>query len=424
MNVLLSTAAAALLIGQPDAARIQRRHHQSGMRAEADVVENSTALVAAQSTSGYGCKVETDPEKCAREALRCTKKCQHCKWGFCAPAIPCVPPQKIDGCNIDCTVSAGCTFKVRAKMVGSIDTTNFMKANVSFQHKDFDVTDGEKVIRDLLSGGTQKAILNGLISRMVGDVEGTVQEQLGKWKEDLKSMLIEKLGSDEVFGSYGFLHGFIGNSTELVEALVPWATLNTTTDDENLTGIMELPEARAFAEKRFSHTMTNLPWYYHILPGLAVGGLVALKFPRWGLAVAIVLAGLTLYYSETISDAVGPQLMGHTNITIKAKFPDDAKEAGAPDELAFHTWFEGTSMFVAFDPLSTSLIDQIITNVAMKGVDRPNDIPIKIVGAGIHLWAKGHHIEVQDGSYGDVEAELDLSCFPNCPGKCGGIIRC
>jgi len=438
----LSLQASALRKGSPQ----QATNHEFEERRAALLQQVAMSASDDGATNEYGCKFEvTNPKRCAEEtAKKCTKMCKAPvkPWLPKLPDYPCMPPQLKSGCKVNCDSVAACKVRLRASLTGEVNTETYDKISIGFALQDYKVTHGHQLIKDFLQNASHKAILSNLISDILVDARGKVQERLDTWKEDFKGLLVEKLGNDKTFGDYSFLHGFVGNSTELVEALVPLSSFSTSTMENNeavvgegdeekdsriVQAVMEMPEARTYAELRFSHTMRNMNPLVRMAPGLALGALVAIKFPRVGVGLGAATGGLLWYFTELIADSLGPKIMGHSEVTIKAKLPEDAQQLGAPERLNIKTWFAGTSMYASLQALPIAMVQSVLRNLALEATRDPQSVkgmPVKVVDANFNLQADNHHIQVAPGSYGDVEATIDLSCVPNCPGPCGGIIRC
>lgn len=408
-----------------------------GQQPASQALVQQVALAASDelASSGFGedCKFEViDPRKCAEETARkCTK---YCRAPLGLPDYPCgLKP----GCSVNCPSIAECKVRLRASLTGDVNTETYDSIRVDFALQDYQVVRGHQLIKDFLQNTSHKAILTNLISDVLVDARGTVQQRLDVWKKDFKGLLVEKLGNDETFGDYSFLHGFVGNSTELVEALVPLSSMSfdtlriANTDGEEqepmVRSMLELPEARTYAELRFTHTLKHMNPFVRMAPGLLAGALVATKFPRIGLALGAISGGLLWYFTEALADSVGPRILGHSDVKFKAKLPEDAQKLGAPEQLEISAWFAGTSMYAAMQALPLNMVQSVLRNLALEATadpERIKNMPVKVVEANFKLSAERHHLAVAAGSYSDIEATIDLACMPNCPGPCGGFIRC
>jgi len=407
----------------------------SGAAVEAEGRLASQALVQQLASSGFGedCKIEViDPQRCAEEtAKKCTKMCK-----APSPWLPDYPCGLKPGCSVNCRTVAECKVRLRASLTGDVNTETYDSIRVDFALQDYQVVRGHQLIKDFLQNTTHKAILTNLIKDILVDARGTVQQRLDVWKKDFKGLLIEKLGKDETFGDYKFLHGFVGNSTELVEALVPLSSMSFDTlqlanadgDQEPMVrSMLEMPEARTYAELRFTHTLAHMNPLVRMAPGFLLGALTAIKFPRTGLALGAVSGGLLWYFTEALADSLGPRILGHSDVKFKAKLPEDAQKLGAPEQLEISAWFAGTSMYAAMQSLPLNMVQAVLRNLALEATadpERIKNMPVKVVEANFKLHAERHHLAVAAGSYSDIEATIDLSCMPNCPGPCGGFIRC
>jgi len=405
--------------------RMVKRREEQLQQKDVQVAANPGVESLIPDLSGGDCKFEVkDPRRCAEETARkCAKMCR--VFGV---DVPCIPLALKPGCTVNCESVAECKVRLRASLNGSVETATFQDLAVGFALEDYRVLQGHQLIKDFLQNATHKAILSNLIADQLIDARKLVQEKLDEWKDGFKDMLVEKLGKDEVFGDYAFLHGFVGNSTELVEALVPLSSFETSSGDgTQLSAQMEMPQAKTYAELRFSHTLENMSPLYRMAPALAIGALTAIKFPRLGLGIAALGSGLIIGLTKILADSIGPELLGHTKVNVKAKLPEDAQGLGAPESLGIRTWFNGTSMFATVEAVPMAMVQTMLKNLALDATadpDKVGKIPVKVVDAHFDLQAEGHQITVQGSSYADVEATIDLGCMPNCPGPCGGIIRC
>merc|ERR1719330_1599212 len=99
-------------------------------------------------------------------------------------------------------------------------------------------------------------------------------------------LLIVELGRDEIFGDFTIVQEFLGNSTALVERLVPTAGFEaftrsqdtTSYDDDSFECALEIPHAATWAQTRFCFTISQAHYYWlRLIPFAMIAALTALK---------------------------------------------------------------------------------------------------------------------------------------------------
>jgi len=267
----------------------------------------------------------------------------------------------------------------------------------------------------------KNSALNVIIAKVVDDAESKMQVRLHEFKGDFVEMIVDVLENKTT----GLLRGFIGNATELVEALVPASNLRYDTDlNDDVTTVFEMPEAQTYVNRNVAAASNDIPWWWLVLPGVVLGALIALRWPRIGLAVAIVVPILTVIFSEEIAFEFASQATEHGNVSFTLKLPENVTDLGGPEELKIQAYFYEKALRLVFAPIPMATLNTMITNLAMQAADEPKGIPIRLVALDLKMRAEGHLVEIRELSNGHVDAEADLSCFPKCEGSCGGIIKC
>merc|ERR1740121_3347675 len=151
--------------------------------------------------------------------------------------------------------------------------------------------------------------------------------------------------------------------------------------------------------------------------------MIAYWFPK----PAMVLAGVGLVLAvpsvtHRACTAVAPSIVGHQAYTVVAPMPQEIQDMGAPARLTMHTHFEEADLWADVEELPMDTVQTLLRQLAIQATENSGSLPIRVVDAHFVLSADGHRITLEHGSWGDVDAVIDASCAPNCPGC--GIIAC
>lgn len=391
---------------------------------------NTAGLAAA---NNYGCTGMniSDGVRCGQEML---EDALRCGWR------PCVifgqPTHCPNVClvNLTCEVAAICRFKARVEFTGMAEHETFRDFGIDFGYVGHHITHGEQVIRTFLNTATNNVIVRGILNDVIATQQRVVQEKIDEGKEKIMELLTVELGRDDIWGDYGVVQEFLGNSSELVERLVPTAGFEAFThteadspiEGESLTSALKIPEAATWAQARFCFTVSQGQYYWvRILPFAILAALTAIKFPRVALVIAV--AGVALSTTDFMAqgcDALAPNVIGNTNTSFAIPIPQEGIEFGAPAMLGFRTSFHDATLRVDVEPVSMATIQTMLDNLIDLAIDllAELNLPARPAGYWFNLQANEHTFEIAEGTYADVEMDLDFRCFPNCPGC--KIINC
>lgn len=321
---------------------------------------------------------------------------------------------------------ANYTFRVRVQMIGFVTTDSFDTVDAGFDYVDHVITQSaDGFVGGVLYYISEFDVVKNLLRDMVREQSDLVKAELNSYKGMAKETVAALMDDREMLGwYYHFFTPYLGDKNDLVETLLPNASMVINSENGSVVPVIEIPLAKTEAVSRVC-TMPSEPIYlfYKLIPWIVIAGLLTFyEYPR--AAFGFLVAGIVLntVFAGVVCNTVAPLYIGDYDFDKTVEVPDEMRNLGFHDNITLDYRFVGNTLRVEFEPISKELLADVLKRVAIQVGDKPGDLPIKVLDGHVLLLAENQRIAIGEGTWFDVDIEIE-DCAPLCEGGCY-IFKC